>query len=189
MVEIDHYGFIPKYGAPKMKNLLTSAALLLTVAVLSANVSAQIPQGAQPSPEQMKAMQEQAMKMMMPVVEEAFDNSDADDSDSLDKDEMLEFSMEMFKARRKSMAEQGMPVPELSEAELNQMKEEGKEEMDEMFKEADTDESGDISLEEVLKAMFGDLYTGEDKEEEPDSTSDEDANGPDDSEEPASDAN
>ncbi|MYD81399.1 MAG: hypothetical protein F4X44_12395 [Gammaproteobacteria bacterium] len=171
-----------------MKNLLTSATLLLTAAMLSANVSAQFPQGAQPSPEQMQAMQEQMMKMMKPLIEEAFDNSDADDSDSLDKDEMLEFSVEMFKAQRKLMAEQGMPVPELSEAELNQMKEEGKEELDEAFKEADADESGDISQEEVFKVIFGDVYSGEEEEEEPESTSDDDANGSEDSKESASDA-
>lgn len=173
-----------------MKNLFTSATLFLTALVLSSNVSAQFPQGAQPSPEQMKAMQEQAMKMMMPVIEEAFDNSDADDSDSLDKDEMLEFGFEMFKARRKMMAEQGMPVPDLSEAELNQMKEEGKEGLDEAFKEADTDESGDISQEEVFKVFFGDAYSGEEEEEEEEteSTSDDDANDSDDSKESASDA-
>ena len=171
-----------------MKNTLTLATLLLSALVLSASVSAQFPQGAQPSPEQIKAMQEQAMKMMMPLIEEAFDNSDADDSDSLDKDEMLEFSVEMYRAQTKMMAEQGMPVPELSEDELNQMKEEAKQELDEAFKETDIDKSGDISQEEILKAMFGDAYSGEDEEDEPESASDDDAEDSDDSEEPASDA-
>lgn len=170
-----------------MKNTLTFATLLLSAVVLSTNVSAQFPQGAQPSPEQMKAMQEQAMKMMIPLIEEAFDNSDADDSDALDKDEMLEFSVERYKAQTKMMAEQGMPVPQLSEDELNQMKEEAKQELDEAFKEADTDQSGDISQEEILKVMFGDAYSAEDKEEESESTSD-DENVSDDTKETASDA-
>ncbi len=172
-----------------MKNLLTSATLLITVAMLSASVSAQFPQGAQPSPEQMQAMQEQAMKMMKPLVEEAFDDSDTDDSDSLDKDEMLEFFMEMFKAQAKLMASRGMPVPEPTEDELNQMKEAMEQSLDEEFKNADTDESGDVSKEEVLKSMFGDAYTGEeDEEEDSESTSDDEENGSDDSKEAASDA-
>lgn len=172
-----------------MKNLLTSATLLITVAMLSASVSAQFPQGAQPSPEQMQAMQEQAMKMMKPLIEEAFDNSDADDSDSLDKDEMLEFSVEMFKASTKMYAEQGMPVQELTEDDLSQLREMAKQGLDAEFKRTDTDESGDVSQEEVLKSMFGDAYTGEEDEEEgSESTSDDEENGSDDSKEAASDA-
>lgn len=170
-----------------MKNTLTFATLLLSAVVLSTNVSAQFPQGAQPSPEQMKAMQEQAMKMMIPLIEEAFDNSDANDSDSLDKDEMLEFSVEMYKAQTKMMAEQGMPVPQLSEDELNQMKEDAKQELDEAFDDTDTDQSGDISQEEILKVMFGDAYSGEDEEEESESTTD-DTKDSGDSQESASDA-
>ena len=175
-----------------MKNTLTFATLLLSAVVLSTNVSAQFPQGAQLSPEQMKAAQEQAMKMLKPAVEEAFDSSDVDDSDSLDKDEMLEFGIEMVKASTKLMAQQGMPVQELSEADESQLREMGKQEVDERFKEADTDESGDITQDEILKIMFGDAYSGEEEVEEEEevseSTSDEGENGSDDSEEPSAEA-
>lgn len=171
-----------------MNKLLTSATLLFTAVVLSTNVSAQFPQGAQPSPEQMQAAQEQMMNMMKPLIEEAFDNSDADDSDSLDKDELLEFGVEMYKVQRKLMAEQGMSIPELSEAELNEIKEEGKAELDESFKEADADESGDISQEEVLKVIFGDAYSEEEEEESESTSNDDDTNSLEDSEESESDA-
>ena len=126
--------------------------------------------------------------MMKPAIEEAFDTSDVDDSDSLDKDEMLEFSIEVVKASSKLMAQQGMPVPEPTEDELSQLRELGKEGLDEAFKEADTDESGDVTQEEILKVMFGDVYSGEEEvEEESESTSDDD-NDLDDSKEPSSEA-
>lgn len=119
--------------------------------------------------------------MVKPMVEEAFNTSDADNSGSLDKDEMLEFSVEMFRVQTKAMAERGLQAPQLSEAELSQMKEEMKQGIDEQFNTVDTDESGGISQEEVLKAMFGDVYQGEDAAEEPASTSNDDTNGSDDS--------
>lgn len=176
-----------------MKNTLTFSTVLLTAIVLSTNVSAQFPQGVQLSPEQMRAAQEQAMKMMKPAIEEAFDSSDVDDSDSLDKDEMLEFSIEMVKASSKLMAQQGMPVPEPSEAELSQLRERAKEGLDEAFKEADADESGGITQDEVLKVMFGGAYSGEEgveeeEEEEESESSSDDENDLEDSKDSSSEA-
>lgn len=169
----------------RMRNPLTSATLMLTAVVLSANVSAQFPQGTQPSPEQMRAMQEQMMKMMKPAIEEAFDNSDVDDSDSLDKDEMVEFSVELVKAQVKLYSERGMQVREPSEDELSELRELAKQELDEGFKDADTDDSGGVTQEELLKAMFADAFSEEEEDSES-SLENEDENGSDDSKESSS---
>ena len=154
-----------------MNNLLTSVALLLTVAMLSAPVSAQLsPQGAKPSSEQVKVMQE-ALKELKPLYEEAFVNNDVDESDSLDKEELTEFYVALWKAKFKVLVEGGVLADQSFEAELSEMKEKLEQNKDEEFKKTDTDESGDISLGEILKRNFGDAYTGEDEEEEPESTS------------------
>ena len=133
---------------------------------------AQLPQGAQQSPEQIEAMQDLAIKVMKRLIEEAFDNSDEDDSDSLDKDELLEFSVEyvkgQVKAMTESMTERGLHTLQPSEDDLSQMKEIVKQDLDEAFKRTDSDGSGDISQEEILKAMLENAYSGE--EEEPRST-------------------
>ena len=119
--------------------------------------------------------------MVTPMVEAAFNNSDADDNGSLDKDEMLEFSIEMIRAQARAMAERGLQAPQVSEEQLSQMKEQMKPDIEARFTTVDTDESGGISQEEVFKAMFGDAYQGEDKAEEPAGTSNDDANASDDS--------
>lgn len=156
-----------------MNSLTDFASLLLTVAILAAPVSAQFPsQATQPSPEQMKSMQEEGMELMKPLVEEAFGNSDTDDSDSLNKEELIEFTLEFLKAQTKFMADQGMVVPQPSEAYLSRLREEMEQRLDEAFKRTDTDESGDISLEEVLKALLGDAFSGEDEVEGFEVTSD-----------------
>ena len=121
------------------------------------------PQGAQPSPEQIEAMQEEGMELMNLLMEEAFEKNDANDSDSLDKDEMLELLVQLYKAQRPITTERGFPVPELSEAQLSQLREEGKKSVNETFEQADTDESGDISKEEFLKIFVGNVYSEEDE--------------------------
>lgn len=168
-----------------MKQFPTTATTVLAAVLFCASVSAQVPlQGPPPSPEEIKAMQEQFMKMMKPVVEKSFSESDADDSDSLDKEEMLEFGIAMMKAQAESMANSGMPVPQPTEDELKQIREQMEQRMEEELKRLDTDESGDVSQDEILKSMFGDDYTGDDEEEEPDSTSaDDDSDDSGDSEE------
>ena len=156
-----------------MNSLQDFATLLLTVAILSVPVSAQFPsQVAQPSPEQMKSMQKEGMELMKPLIEEAFGNSDTDDSDSLNKEELIEFTLELLKAQTKFMADQGMVVPQPSEAYLSRLREEMEQRLDEAFKRTDIDESGDISQEEVLKALSGDAFSGEDEVEDFEVTSD-----------------
>lgn len=139
--------------------------------MLSAPVSAQLsPQGAKPSSERVKVMQE-ALKELKPMYEEAFVNNDVDESDSLDKEELTEFYVALWKAKFKVLVEGGVLEDQSFEAELSEMKEKLEQNKDEEFKKTDTDESGDISLREILKRNFGDAYTGEDEEEEPQSTS------------------
>lgn len=172
-----------------MNNLRATTTLLLAIAMLAAPVSAQFwPEGTQPSPEQLKEAQEQMNQMLKTVFEESFDKSDADDSDSLDKDEMVEFLLKAYKGQAEAMTERGMPTPQPDEEELSRMRENAKQVMDEAFTDTDTDESGDVTLEEVLTAMFRDDDPGETEEEDPESISDEDdSNGSHDSLESASD--
>lgn len=167
-----------------------TTTLLLTIAILSASVSAQFwPEGTQPSPEQLKAAQEQFSQMLKTVFEESFDKSDVDDSESLDKDEMLEFVLKAYTGQAEAMTERGMPVPQPDEEDLSQMRENAKQRLDEMFKDYDTDGSGDITLEEVLNAMFRDDDSGETEEGENENTSDDaDTSASDVSQESATDA-
>ena len=156
-----------------MNSLTNFASLLLTVAILAAPVSAQFPsQATQPSPEQMKSMQEEGIELMKPLIKEVFSNSDTDGSHSLDKDEMIEFTLELLKAQTKFMADQGMLVPQPSEAYLDRLREEIEQRLDEAFKRTDTDESGDISQEEVLEALLGGAFSEEDDVEDFEATSD-----------------
>ena len=132
----------------------------------------------------------EAKEVLKPLYEEVFDNSDVDDNDSLDKDELPEFYIELMKAKLAVLVEGGVQVNQPSEAELSEIRKEYEQDIDEEFKRTDTDESGEISLEEILERNFGNADPGEDEEEEePESTSnDDDVNGSDGSKESAQDA-
>ncbi len=132
---------------------------------------------------------QKAKEVLKPLYEEVFDNSDVDDNDSLDKDELPEFYIELMKAKLAVLVEGGVQVNQPSEAELSEIRKEYEQDIDEEFKRTDTDESGEISLEEILERNFGNADPGEDEEEEPESTSnDDDVNGSDGSKESAQDA-
>ena len=117
-----------------MNSLTNFASLLLTLAILAAPVSAQFPsQATQPSPEQMKSMQEEGMELMNPLIEEAFGNCDTDGSDSLSENELIEFTIELYKAQTKLMADLGMLVPQPSEVGLSRLRQEMEQRLDEAF--------------------------------------------------------
>lgn len=173
MAEFVDTSLSPSYRTSQVNSLLSFAILLLYLVTFSAPVLAQFPsQGAQPSPVQINVMQEEGLKMMKPLIDEVFSNSDTDNSDSLNKDELIEFTLELYKAQLKFMADRGIVVPHPSETELSRLREEMEQRLDEAFKRNDSDESGDISLEEVLEAMSGGNLSGEDGEEDFEATTD-----------------
>ena len=89
--------------------------ILLFAEMPSAPAAAQVPpQNQPPSADELEAMQENMMETVRAKFEEVFGDSNTDDNDTLDKDELLEFGVDMIRVRAKAIAGSGMPVAQPS---------------------------------------------------------------------------
>lgn len=132
------------------------ACVFLAVATLVVAGCATTTSPQRPTPPTIEARQAMlALQMVKAAVKDAFDKSDLNGDNSLSKEEMVEFGLQMALVQAQRLAPANVVVLNLTEA---QMRQEITKDIERNWENVDVDRSGGLSIGEILKSMLGDLY-------------------------------